>query len=750
MQDHSRRPANRQLRGWLAGASALSLMAVASPAQALDEAAAAADETIVVTGQRVVVTQLAKEAVSFGNNVQIVDAEQIAASGASNFAELAQFLIKGANIGYSPDEGEYTIRLDGGGDRDSLVVLDGVPLYDRGPALEDIWGSTTIDPHMIDRVEVFRGGNSLFFGSNGGIGVISLVTKRPDGTDKVELGASYGDFNSRELWGNARFALDADGRHSFMVYGSSQQTDGPRIFAPESYVDNVAKAGGIQKYPLNRNNIGLKYLWKVDDKTDFRANGQYTQIEFQDPFPDNETFSPNRVRYPIVDFSIDRRWSDRLYTELAGYWSNPKLNNTETFAEICRTRGGCTDVDTGKRIAFGDTTGRSTPYPNKGFGKDSKVGGFQELGLNFRNTVTVPDAIELVGGVQVVSYKDDSDPVYPVANSSTTITGLYVDARPVIPFSPETKLSLAVRTDFAKSFDSKTIWKFGFRQPIGSFYLRGNGGTSYSLPRTNELFSISPTQVGNPNLKTESTETYNGAVGFAQPFGDVQINAEVGVFRTDIKNRIQGTSGLTPNTWFNNAAVTEIRGITADLDFILGRQITANINYTKQKARLDGTKLQINETPEYMITGNLAWNSTDDRFHVTLLPRYQGPEFSTGGVNNALRYNFGNYFVMNGSIAYWAGEKRQHRFQIRVVNITNEKYAERYGFGNQRFGSAFIRGEIAPGLFLRLRVRGQTARRVRFVHDHLLRGGKVHRHVTASPYPRHLPRRVPWGRERMT
>ncbi|MCX7283607.1 MAG: TonB-dependent receptor plug domain-containing protein, partial [Novosphingobium sp.] len=242
---------------------------------------------IVVTGQREKATPQAEQAIVYGNYVQVVGAEQIAASGASNFAELAQFLIKGANVGYSPDEGEYTIRLDGGGDRDTLVVLDGVPLYDRGPALEEIWGTTTIDPHMIDAVEVFRGGNSLFFGSNGGIGVVSIRTKRPDGTNRVELGASYGTFNSRELWGNARMALDGEGgAHSVMVYGSSQNTDGPRIFNPADFVDNVARAGGIQKYPLNRNNVGVKYLFKPSEGTELRLNGQYTQIEFQDAFPD--------------------------------------------------------------------------------------------------------------------------------------------------------------------------------------------------------------------------------------------------------------------------------------------------------------------------------------------------------------------------------------------------------------------------------------------------------------------------------
>jgi iron complex outermembrane receptor protein len=660
------------------------------------DAPASADADIVVRGRAVQATELASDAIDFGNAVQIVTSTDIQATGATNFAELAQFLIRGANIGYSPDEGEYTIRLDGGGDRDTLVVLDGVPLYDRGPALEDIWGSTTIDPHMIERVEVFRGGNSLFFGSNGGIGVISIVTKRPDGERGVEFGAQYGDFNTREIWGNARFPIDPEGRHSFMVYGSSLQTDGPRIFAPESFVDNVAAAGGIQKYPLNRNNVGAKYLFKVDDKSEFRLNGQYTQIEFQDAFPDNETFSPNRVRYPIVDFGLDRRWSDMLYTELTGYWSNPKLNNTETFAEICRIRTGCINPDNQRPVEFGRATGRSIAYPNKGFGRDSKVGGFQELGLNFRNTVTIKDVVELVGGVQVISYKNDSDPVFRISDAANTVTGVYLDARPVLPFSPDTNISLAVRTDFAKSFGSRTIWKFGARQPIGSFYLRANGGTSYSLPRTNELFADSPTLVGNPDLRTEETETYNAGIGFSKSFGNVQLSGEASYFRTDISDRIQSTSGLTVNTFFNNEAVTQIRGLAAYVDFTVGQSFSANISYTRQRAQLAGTDLQINETPLYFITGQLAWHGLDNRLHINLFPRYQGPEFSTGGPNQSLRTDFGNYFLMNGSVGLWLGDDRQHRFQLRVVNLFNEKYAERFGFGNQRFSVAAVRGELRP------------------------------------------------------
>ncbi|WP_243455597.1 TonB-dependent siderophore receptor [Sphingosinicella sp. BN140058] len=667
---------------------------------------AAADEQseaeILVTGKAVRSSPLAAGVAEYGNAVQIVDSAAIEASGATNFAEAVQFLVKGANIGYSPDEGEYTIRLDGGGDRDTLVVLDGVPLYDRGPALEEIWGATTIDPHMIDRVEVFRGGNSLFFGSNGGIGVVSVVTKKPDGGKRFEFGANVGSFGTRDIWGNVSFPLDTDGRHSIMIYGTAQHTDNPRIFNPADFVDNVAAGGGIQEFPTDRDNVGVKYLWKPDDRTEFRVNGQFTQIQFHDPFPDTNTYSPNTVKYPIVDASFVRTWSERLTTEVSAYWSNPQLSNTETFPEVCMIKTGCVSPSTGQAIAWGKYTGRNIAFPNQGFGPDSKKSGFRELGGNARATFTIPNAIEVVGGVQIVSYKDDSDPVFPVGNEATTITGLYADFRPVLPFSPATRISLAVRTDFADSFGSKTIWKFGLRQPIGDFYLRANGGTSYSTPKNNELHAESATTVGNPDLKTEETETYNVGIGYGAGFGAVRVNAEIGGFHTDITNRIQSTSGLTPNTFFNNDRITQIRGLTAELDVAIGSQFAANVSYTKQQARLDGSKLQINETPEYIVQGNFAWHSSDRHFHVNLMPRYQGPEYATGGVNAALRTNFGNYFVANASIAYWAGAERQHRFQLRIANLFDADYAERWAYGNTRFSEAFVTGQIklnGPGYF---------------------------------------------------
>ena len=120
-------------------------------------------QEIVVEGQvvRGVVTYLAIDVAKFGTQVQLISADEISTGGFTNFGELSAGLIRGANIGYSPDEGELTLRIDGGTDRDTLLLLDGVPTFARGTPPESVWGATSNDPRMIENVEIFRVGQSL-------------------------------------------------------------------------------------------------------------------------------------------------------------------------------------------------------------------------------------------------------------------------------------------------------------------------------------------------------------------------------------------------------------------------------------------------------------------------------------------------------------------------------------------------------------------------------------------------------------
>jgi iron complex outermembrane receptor protein len=69
----------------------------------------------------------------------------------------------------------------------------------------------------------------------------------------------------------------------------------------------------------------------------------------------------------------------------------------------------------------------------------------------------------------------------------------------------------------------------------------------------------------------------------------------------------------------------------------------------------------------------------------SLNPRWQGPEWAYAGTSLARLVdengdrvvedmNFGDYFVLNGSVQYFLGEEKQHRFLIRGVNLLGEDY----------------------------------------------------------------------------
>lgn len=323
----------------------VALMGCSSAALAQGQAApntdASSDEdAIIVEGQRITKEQstaLAADFVSYGTQVQIISDEEIKTGGFTNFGELAAGLIRGANVGYSPDEGEFTIRIDGGTDRDTLLMVDGVPYFDRSSPSEDIWPATAIDPRMIASVEIFRGGQSLYFGSNGGLGVVSVRGKEPQGEFAGEVGFYAGSFKTREIYGNVSVPLsnEDESSHSVLFYARSYETDSNILFDREAFADTLLELGGFRKYPYNYTNFGAKYLWNINPDTKFRAGVQFATVDFEDTFPDSSPYAPNKTEFPIFNASFNSQVTDNLRVEIEGHYQAPKLRNTELDPMVC-------------------------------------------------------------------------------------------------------------------------------------------------------------------------------------------------------------------------------------------------------------------------------------------------------------------------------------------------------------------------------------------------------------------------------
>jgi outer membrane cobalamin receptor len=590
--------------GATAMVSVLVLMAgdfaiAATPAVAAENTAAELEE-VIIEGRRVreEMSSVAFDSAKFGSQVQIITSAEVDTGGFTNFGELAAGLIRGANIGYSPDEGEFTIRIDGGSDRDTLLLLDGVPTFDRGTPLEDLWGATAIDPRMIDSVEILRGGQSLYYGGNGGLGVVSVRYKEPAGELKGEFGAYYGDFKTREVYGNVSYPIDDAGAHSVMFYGRSYETDAHEIFSPSAYNDVVLELGGYHEFPYTYNLIGGKYRWNIDNDTVLKAGVELATVDFRDSFPNDHIFNLNYTDYPKFQASVTTKFRDNVFFEAEAFFQNPQLKNSEVDAQLCRipqsvlnpatkrpftlaadyetyarANGlpvGCvTNPETSPKA---DRTSRDgfyvddkgqlygtlqnpfpigapmgyviqtvanfgTGIPVKGFGIGTQyAAGYKEYGLNARTKFVWNENLETVVGAQTVTSQDDSAREYGVSDQKIVSNGIYADLRANLDFLEGTALSLAARQDFNNIFDDTFIWRASVRQefPAG-YYFRGSAGTSYANPRAQEL-GLYANSRNNPTLKTQEVATFGLGTGINGEFRGGTFNVEVGYFDTEISN----------------------------------------------------------------------------------------------------------------------------------------------------------------------------------------------------------------------
>ena len=780
------------------------------------------------------ISEFAIDVAKFGTQVQAISSDEIKTGGFTNFGELAAGLIRGANIGYSPDEGEFTIRIDGGTDRDTLLLIDGVPTFDRGNVLETIWGATSIDPRMIESVEVFRGGQSIYYGGNGGLGVVNVRYKQPEaGSDTTgEVGFYNGSFKTREMYGNVSFPLTDDKKHYLMVFGRSYDTDAHQIFSDSAFVDNVAALGGNQEFPYSYDLSGAKYLWAINDDTEFRLSYQFATVDFHDSFPNSTVYTPNFTEFPIIDANFKTRLNDRLSMEVEAYHIAPKLKNSEVVARVCQiprvgdlpvelqtigetTRPEFTDAAAYEAFAeendlpagcvtnpgglvgaaaisseqgfYVDENGEpygtinnpfpigapmgyviesvadyGTGVPTKGFGRGTQFkAGYVDYGLNTRFKMDWSENFQTVTGIQNTTYKDDSSPEYGMTDDSVSTTGVYADLRVTADFLAGTNFSVAARQDFNDKFDDQSIWKFGFRQDfLGGFYLRSNGGTSYSNPTLSEIGERS-NLVSNPDLKPQQVETYSLGVGVNGGVLGGTYNIEIGFFDTVIDNMFGSAQledvcpnfllpgeSLNPNiitptefcnyaesrdlrgtstAYFNTRNKQDIQGVTLDMSLDLNRwqvdftftdmeSLERNPNYNK-RAILEGSGetldfnapghsefRQSSERPEWSASTLISFTPTD-RWVFSLNPKWQGPEWAyegsvsgllvdTNGARTNPDLNFGEYFVLNGSIQYLLGDKLQHRFLLRGVNLLDEDYYERAASADKRYSRAGARKEI--------------------------------------------------------
>ncbi|MEQ1553021.1 MAG: TonB-dependent receptor [Ferruginibacter sp.] len=490
--------------------------------------------------------------------IKIVNAERIKLSGATN---VQQVLNNQLGFRFSNDNFlGLDVSINGMSGRNVKILLDGVPVLDRADERNSL---NQIDINTIERIEIVEGPMAVSFGSDAMAGVINIITKKQlqnnfaitANMQEETAGKEYHIFNYKGIHTQSlnisskinNFYLSVGGSHNaFSGFGGDQYGRNKLWLPKEQYFNNV-------KIGFKKNKLDIYY----------RLDGMAEKIKDR-----------NVINYDLATAFDQYFYTNRLMQQLqSNLHFNEKLSLVTTasftnFKKVIETKhhNFVNNSDTLGTLEGQQDTSKLNSFSFKNtfqYAISSKLA--LQSGIDINHEKASGDRI--VGNPFINDYAFFASAEYKPNNKINIRPGLRIvknslyKAPPIIP-SINTKFVLSNKLDLRISYG------YGFRAPV----LR-------------ELFfnfvDINHNIVGNPNLKAESSNSFNGSLVWSvHHLKALKITSTLNGFYNYFKEQIQ----LVPNKLdsmqysYYNISQSKTKGFSIDTK-IYFKNIEASIGF---------------------------------------------------------------------------------------------------------------------------------------------------------------------------
>ncbi|WP_259014740.1 TonB-dependent receptor [Emticicia fluvialis] len=567
--------------------------------------------------------------------VRTITNEQIRLRGATNIQTVLNTEL-GMRFSNDLTLGTTDVQLMGMSGQNVKVLLDGVPLVDRGSTRESIG---QIDINIIDRIEIVEGPMSVSYGTDALAGVINIITKKAE-TDATwtlsarvqeeSAGKEYEAFQGKgthnEFLGVAwqRKGLQINGNFTRNFFGGWQglSTTRSKEWMPkEQYLTTAGIAYQTQKfngwYRFNGTNETLKSLGNT------YTNNQTGNLSATDQYYiTNRWFHQAQGEYQVNE--------KNSFTAALSYTDYSRKTET-TDIDLIRNRRTLSLTQGGQdkavfQTAFARLTGQHKLLPSVSLQHGLEINLNSSSGARIQGTPAISEY------AYFASAEFKLNPHINIRPGLRFIKNSVYDAPPLIP-SVNTKFTLA------KGLDLRMAYARGFRSPaLRELYFT--------------FFDSNHSIKGNTNLKAEYSNSFNAFLSYQvieKP--KLRLNSTIGGFYNVFNNLI--SIGIDPND----------------------PQVSTYINVDKYK------------------TTGTTWNNTFywENFQATLGYSYIGRfnRFSTSEslpafvwsseVNSNIRYTFPK---INASVSlFYKFTGKQPAYQtVNTENGPQARLAETSGF----------------------------------------------------------------------
>ncbi len=459
--------------------------------------------------------------------IRTISSERIQQRGATNVLGVLNNEL-GFRFSNDMTLGTTDVQLMGMTGRNVKILLDGVPMADRGDTRESL---SQIDINQIERIEIVEGPMSVSYGSDALAGVINIITKKP-GAEHIWVNARL----QEETVNNTYHFFSKSGLHNQSVALGGQKK---RWNASAGVTNNTF--GGWQGLSQERSKDWLPkdQLFgnvKLGYRTD-KTNLWYRLDALKETILSEGNVNKNTQQARDQKF-ITHRWMHQLQ----GDWKiseRLQLNTQASYTDYKRrTQTSVIDLTTGKRtLSIGQGEQDVSTFQTQTF----RAAAQYRLSSVFALQPGVDINLDAASGARISGSPAIHDfaffvsaTIAPTSKISLRpgvrfIKNSVYDAPPVIP-SLNTKFTLNGNLDFRLSYAR------GFRSPaLRELYFN--------------FFDASHSIKGNPNLKAEYSDSFNGSLAWQyKRSGGLLFKSTLGFFYNDFRNLINyGFDPKEPN-----------------------------------------------------------------------------------------------------------------------------------------------------------------------------------------------------------
>ena len=634
--------------------TATAIACVLAPSYANSQTVDADEEVTVLERLVISAGRTPIEEKKIGSAYTIIEGEQLERSQSSYIADALR-QVPGFHVSRTGAFGGLTqLRVRGSEANHVLVLIDGVEVSETSQGEFDFGGLQTAD---VERIEVLRGPQSAFYGSDALSGVVNIITKR-------------GERSSTSSGFQTEFGSDGTTQGSGYVRGGTDTFDG-------SLSISKRMTGGF-----NISDLGSE----KDGDDNLTVNGRF-----------------NLDIAPRVTLDGTLRYVDRASDSDEQPFGNPvqDTDDQSLTEELFGSLGLRMESEDGAwqhraRIMSSSVTRESLQNNARNSGTEgTRTKAFYQISHKMEDTQE--NLHTLTAGYEW--ERETFAALTPVFNASQ-LTEQNRDLHSLIAeyrgeFDGQYFLNAGMRQDYNDAFQDAFTYSISgaWVVPDTGARLHASVGTGVKNPTFYEQFGFIPTSfLGNPDLKPENS--FGWDIGVEQTFLEGDLVIDVTYFEQDLENEI---TTLFPAPTFigtpvNQTGTSERRGVEVTASMTLSDGLTMSGNYTYLDAtNPDGTREL--RRPEH--AGSLRFDYTSDEGHKLFAEAIFNGTMDNNNftVSPTIRVALDSYTVVNVGGSYQLSEN----FELfgRIENAFDEQYEEIAGYNTQgRTFFAGIRGKF--------------------------------------------------------